>query len=151
MTYRIIPPREPLVNIKTGEVTRSWYRFFEHLGEGVGPGNSSGSSGGTPSGGGGAGTVVINGPTSIVDLAELWGAQPLDTAGLYTELEELRTLAFLPELIPSLATPTTIPPVPPPTMEEGCCLPLVNGDLPGPTLMSDGYGQCIAVPIGAEE
>lgn len=25
--------------------------------------------------------------------------------------------------------------------------PLVNGDLPGPTLMADGNGQCIMVPL----
>lgn len=30
---------------------------------------------------------------------------------------------------------------------SGGLLPLVNGDLPGPTLMADPYGQCIGVPV----
>ena len=165
MAYRIIPPREPLVNVTTGDVTRSWYRFFEHLGAGVGPGN--------PGGGGGTGSAT-GGGGSLTTLEEIISsASNIQVGGppeLPNDLAELRTLAFLPSetssviatvtsvqaqlddlkravyeaLFPSSSNTTAASAM----VEEGCCLPLVNGDLPGPTLVSDGYGQCIAVPIG---
>lgn len=34
-----------------------------------------------------------------------------------------------------------------PSPASGAMLPLVNGDLPGPSLIADGTGQCIGVPL----
>lgn len=164
MTYRIIPPREALVDPRTGDVTRSWYRFFEHLSDSVGPGASGGGGGiGSATGGGG-------GPTTLEDIiSQATDIQAGGPPELPNELAELRTLALLPTqaasvvatvtnvqaqlddlrravyeaLFPSAATIAVGM-----VAAEGCCMPLVTGELPGPVLIEDGFGQCIAVPIG---
>ncbi len=170
--YYILQPNAPMVD-KTGHITREWWRFLNSLFVTGGSGQSTGSlvdlenavagleaevaTQGQPSGPdyglaiseqltAFAADPQMNGRVaeiegSLRDLAILLATLPRPQEGVQPGTEEWQAgvvTALGPELVLSGGTLDSIGPI---------YAPLVNGDLPGPTAIADGFGQFIMVPI----
>ena len=140
-------PNQPLTNGNT--VDRVWWRFFNSLantGRIAAASPTSPSNAAPSGGGGGGGSAGATGATGIT------GAAGVAVPDLSPEVSDLETQVALLMQRPYAVGMTQAAPA--------IYAPLVNGDLPGavlvgvpdgqikgPTMLSDPYGQCIMAQI----
>ena len=127
-TYSIPPPNTPLVDNR-GFITRVWWRFLSSLF--------------VTTGGGTAGGLSLTGlQTQIAALQGLIALLLMPRGTDYArQISDLQiSIATLPKTASGGGSSGSV-------SSSSIYAPLVNGDLPGPTLVADGQGQCIMVPI----